>query len=135
MNENEITAFKNELRNYRFYQNKVKELKEEIDLIYYNLTGVKGVSFDRQPSGTSIELKNDKLYNQYHKLDNIDKKIKLYESRIESIEQTLNMLDEEVRSIVIGIYADNKTYRELSQTIHLSKSAIHYEINKHLKMI
>lgn len=133
MTEQEIVAFKNELRNYRFYESKIKELTQEINKIYYELTGVKGICYDRQPGSTSPEAKSGKMYDSYNKIDALSSKLSVYKAKFNSLECVLNKLDCDAKKLIINVYVEGKTYRELSEIMKLSPSAIHYEVTKHLK--
>ena len=40
-------TFKNELSNYRAYQKSLIQINDEIELIVYEMTGVKGIRYDK----------------------------------------------------------------------------------------
>ena len=62
---------KNELQNYKQYLKDIENLKEQIKNVWYEMTGVKGVSFDRIPTS------HNPVASELHRLDLIDKKDEL----------------------------------------------------------
>lgn len=42
MNEKEVEAFKNRIRNYNFHIEQIEQINEEMNVVFYDLTGVKG---------------------------------------------------------------------------------------------
>lgn len=120
---NNIEAFKNELRNYRYYQNYIEELKttslkllkiddcnekfellktyskelveceQELDATYTQLTGFHAIRYDKEPSAPNEHL------SEMIKLDLIDK----YNVLLKQFEK---LIDE----------AETKLYKEMERT-------------------
>ena len=71
-----VQAFKNELRNYRYYKNEKKKIKEKINLEYYNLANVKAVNPQKQPGTTNEEYLHEKRNEAYERIAELKEKEK-----------------------------------------------------------
>lgn len=127
----EIEAFKNELRNIPYYENKFKEIEEEIKVLEYEMEGVKGVDYSKQ-RGTA-----NPAASETRKLILIEKKEKLLKEknkcwvRINDVLVVLNKMDCLDRDIVERIYKKKKSYRELCDEMKIkSTSSLQNAVDK-----
>jgi DNA-directed RNA polymerase specialized sigma24 family protein len=130
---NKVLAFKNELKNYRFYQERIEALNDLIDICYYNLTGVKGVQSDKIPSSTNPELAEDARYRVYDEIDRHKRNKAITQAKLDEINEILDQLEEPIKKALIAIYADGESYEKISQEMYLSKSALFEKLETKLK--
>lgn len=127
----DIVAFKNELRNYTHYKRRVKAQQELIDLCEYNLGGVKGIRYDKlpghSPPNKDVEEKLRKEIDKHTQLrDDTQKKI-------DDIDKILNLIEISLRNDLIEVYANNKTIEEVAKKEYISTTGLLYQFNKAIK--
>lgn len=109
-----INYFKSELNNYRYYQQRLEELKLELELIEYELQGVKGISY----GGTSIENKESQAEKDMKKLlliqqkGEVERKIDTTKQAIVKIDYVLSMICDEFKELVMRLYILKNTSYE-----------------------
>lgn len=108
-------AFVRKLQNLELYRNEMKILDEQIQLLIYEMGGVKGVSFDQKGGTTNPEIKEE------HRLDLIEKyNIKIAEKEftekeISQIEGILGRMPEELKIMLDEVYIQGLTFRKVGQ--------------------
>lgn len=136
MNKEEIRAFKNELKNVNFYRNKINELKIEIEIIEYDLTGVKAVNFTPHQSTTNPISKSSYYYAQLDKKDKLIKKKKAYDDKLNSINQLLDSIDDgKTKQMIIDIYIEGKGFLSTAIKFNYSNHGVQQRIDSALKKI
>ncbi|MEF9967000.1 MAG: hypothetical protein RR766_00705 [Longicatena sp.] len=109
-----INYFKSELNNYRYYQQRLEELKLELELIEYELQGVKGISY----GGTSIENKESQAEKDMKKLlliqqkGEVERKIDSTKQAIVKVDYVLSMICDEFKELVMRLYILKNTSYE-----------------------
>lgn len=126
---------RNEIRNYRQYLKDVERLKLEISNIWYELSGVKGVSFDRIPTTPNLKA------TESRKLELIEKKDELmleYEHALISvklIEMKLSKLNEEDKKTCLRIMADGESFESVGQSMGYTKSGMWRRLKRMLEKV
>lgn len=126
----EVKAFKNELRNYRYYLKQKGILTDKKDLYFHSLTGMVGKGFDRQGGTTNQSIKEEKRLETIDKINELEEKINKLDSKIDAIESVLNKVNKRERKIMIGVYADGKTYLSLSTKENYSPRTLQQQVDK-----
>lgn len=135
MNEKEIQRFKSEIKRYRYLVATVEIVKEKLDLCLYEMSGVKGVSYDKiraTADESSISMKKLEMIEQYNRL------VKMYErkmDRLNYIEKVLSKMNEDDRELYEMKYIDGKSFEHIAKKIYISKSGLIYRMNEILKGI
>ena len=128
-------SFKNELENYEEYQKNAESLREEISDIFYSMTGVKGVPFDRIPGSfnpsliESRKLEMIDLYNQ--KLEDL----KHYEMSIRYVDRKLKDLTAAERQMCFDVASGKITYEVASKQYGYSKGRMWKKVKQILEEI
>lgn len=125
--------FIKELRCYRGYISKAKALKQDIDILWYDLTGVKAVRYDKAPSGSyNPNLSEARRIHLGEKIERKMKELARVNSNIEYIESVLAKLPPNISKACIDIYCDDKGYKETSKNEYISDAGLFKQIDKAL---
>jgi predicted nuclease with TOPRIM domain len=135
MNTKEAEAFKNRLRNYTFHLESIEELKEEINVMWYGLAGVKGKGFETIVPNTNQLIKELKRLDAGDKIETLEEQIKSHREELNKLDTMLNQINESDRELVKKKYIHNYTYHELSKKSYMAVNAIVYRIDKALEMV
>ena len=65
-------TFKNEISNLKAYCRSLEEIQTELDMLWYELTGVKGVQYDKQPSSYNQSLSENYRLELLDKIEQCD---------------------------------------------------------------
>lgn len=133
MTNTEINKFKSEISKYNFLISSSKVILDKIDVHLYNMSGVKGVAFDRI-RGNASEYQIAMMKHEQSEV--YDKLLKSYEKkkkRIDYVESILNKMDEDDRELFIMKYIDGMSFERLAKMNYLSKSGMIYRMNNILK--
>lgn len=128
-------SFKNEIENYEEYCRNVRILKDEIEGILYELSGVKGISYDKIPSSFNPSLSEERrlelidLYNQ--KLEDL----KHFLSTIRYVDKRLRGLTADEKRIILDVVSGRLTYEEAGKRHGYSKGRMWKKIKKILEEI
>lgn len=127
----EVKAFKNELRNYRYYQERVRSLTDSIEECYYQLSGLKGVDPSRIPMHTAPNLEF-----QYKIRDSISR----YEaersrlaSEIEYVDEILSRIETSLKQAVINVYINGESIEAIANQMFLSHNGLYKRMNQAIK--
>ena len=123
INKEAVEAYKNELKNLWFYIRYINDIDNDIELMEYEMGGVKGVDYSKQ-SGTynpdAIERKRLKLIEEYNRL--LDKRKEIQEKE-RSICRVLNVMTKEDRDLVIDVVASRRRFRDVCKELNISSTA------------
>ena len=135
MNEKEVEAFKNRIRNYNFHIEQIEQINEEMNVVFYDLTGVKGASYDYHAPCTNQAIKNEHRTDLLEKLEELKEKKKAHQEELDKLNAMLNQLNKTDRELVKKKLINNFTYDELSNQSYMARTAIQYRIDKAIKDI
>lgn len=130
----DVRAFKNELRNYRYYQKRLKEINEEIENIYYSLSGLASKPFGASAGSTNQQAKEERKLEAIDKLNKLKDKANIYAKQIQSLERTLNACSEDIKDVLIKIYCDGHTYSSMAIYTYYSPRGLEKRIDKELML-
>ena len=130
MTSKEMDTFKNRLRNYNYYQDRINEIDEELSLIRYEMAGVKGISFEYRVSSTNIKLKDVRKLELLEKHDSLVNEKYEHVKELEKLNRMLIQTELYQRQLIFEKYVNKKTYSQLSKKYHTAASVIKYNIDK-----
>lgn len=131
MNDKQITHFKNMLRSMRFYEENIEALQDEIEIIQYQMNGVKGVNLEGV-RGTGERTFN---YALLEKKDYLKREKEAYEILLKKIQNVFKQLNEETKDALIDIYVENLTYDVVAEKYNYSKHGIFNKIHSELRKV
>lgn len=129
----EIRAFKNELRNYNYYLSRVITLTESIEFLYDRLGGVRGIDPSKEP--THSQPNKDLEYKLRDDITRLEAKKSLVEDKIKDIDETLNKMEEPLKSCVISMYINGVHLIKLADELYLSPSGLMKRMNREIKRV
>lgn len=135
MTEKEKDAFKNRLKNYTFHLESIEELKEEINVMWYNLAGVKGKGFETIVPNTNQLIKELKRLDTGDKIETLEEQINAHREELNKLDAMLNQINKNDRELIKKKYIHNYTYYELSKKSYMAVNAIVYRIDRALEMV
>lgn len=129
-----VEHFKNELKNLKYYKESLAELDDSLTDARYELTGVKGIRYDKPPGAFSPEVKKENYYKLSSEIEFLTDEQERIQKQIDHIETVLDQIeDEEIKEAVIKVFAEKKTLRKVSKEYYMSYTTLHKKINKELK--
>ena len=134
MTDSEIRAFKNEMKNYRFYQNQVESLTEQENTIYHQLGGYKSPDPSKIPGSYNPNMNIHKA-ELGDKLEAISRRKAAFQSKIDQLDEVLDQLPTEIRERIIDIYVKGKSYRDVANSVPIDISNLYRKINAALKKV
>ncbi len=127
-----VEHFKNELRNYEYYKITLNVVNEKLKVVWYELTGVKAIQYDKQPSSPGKKEMTAREINLRKKIDMLEYQKARLENQINYIEDVLGMLDSETRLACLDVYVKKRKIVDVSQELYISPSGLYKQINRNL---
>ena len=106
-------VFTANLTNLKRLKESEESLKSQLDLIIYDLGGVKGIHYDSvmvHGNPSVIEEKRLELYDKYNEKE---KELEFTKLAIMQTEETLNRMPKTLREMLVEIYVDGKTFKNV----------------------
>lgn len=125
-------TLKNELENYYKNLNDIDRIKEEIELILYEMTGVKGIRYDKEPSSFNPQLAAEKRLELIEKKEDKEIELRYLIASTKFIESKLKKLTEEDKNICLRIIAKGISAEKVRHEVGYSKSGLWKRIKREL---
>lgn len=123
-----VRAFKNELRNYTYYLNRIVTLDNSIEFCYDRLSNVTGIDPSKEPiHGAPNKEYEWKLRDDIEKFEHLKK---LTQEKIKYIDDVLTKMDTEIKWAIICVYIDGKQIINICGNIGLSPNGLQKRMNK-----
>lgn len=119
-----VEAYKNELKNLWYYMRLQLDLENDIDLMEYDMGGVKGIDYSKEMGGTfnpeATEQRRLKMIEEYNRL--LEKKEEIVRKQ-RCICRVLNCMAEDDRNLVIDVIANHRKYRDVCEERNITSTA------------
>lgn len=120
-------VFTANLTNLKRLKESEESLKTKLDLISYDLEGVKGVRYDSVTVHGNPSVIEEKRHEMRDELDKIEKELEFTKLAIMQTEETLNRMPKTLREMLIEVFVNGKTYRSVGEKYGYSyNGAWHY---------
>lgn len=119
-----IDMLRNEIRNYRKYVQYKADLLDTLDRLNYELTGVKGVRYDKAPSVFNPTLSSEKRQAISDKIDWFESELNRVDTQIRYIDSVLDRLTKEESELITYVLIEGHTEQEAGDKWYLTNSAI-----------
>ena len=126
-------AFKNELESYYKHLRNVDQLREDIELILYEMTGVKGVRYDKEPTTYNPQLSNERKLELIEEKEEKEIELEYTMASIRLIERKLAKLSDEDKQICLKIISEGVSAEKVRKQVGYSKSGIWKRIKRELQ--
>ena len=128
-------GFKNELNNYYRHLRNVDRIKEEIDDIVYEMTGVKGVRYDKERSSFNPTLSEERRDYLSKKLEEKEIELNYTLAAIRFIEMNLKKLNKDDREMCLKVVADEVSAELVAVEKGYSRSGVWARIRREISKI
>lgn len=116
--------FTSMLKNYAKNKKKLTEAKEELKILFYDMTGVKGVSFDRLPGSFNPSAAEGHKLEQIERYNDKQKDIQFYQDAIKFVESYQDRFPEDLWGMLYDKYVEGKTFKSVGMKHGYSTNGI-----------
>ena len=125
----DVEAFKNELRQYEYIQERIKEFNDAIQLCVDALGGSpKSVDFSRvvvhSPPNTDFE------YKMRDRISSLEAERRPWSDRKKRIDRILATMESSIREDIIDVYVKGNSLAKISERRYIIASTLHWRVNK-----
>lgn len=134
MTNEEVAHIKRKLRDYRYYKSTMEYCQHRLDQIQYELSQVKGVSFDSVGGVGSYHsgAMTDRFYELIDDKEVTEDKMKACQQHIDAIYYIINQSgDPELLRL---IYVDGLTLREAGEIRNYTLTSIAYHVRRAIEV-
>lgn len=121
---------KEEIRSYRQYKAYRKRLNDRLDTLWYELTGVKGIRYDKAHFNADPSVTEERRLVLLDKVTLIETELARVESQIDHIDRLLSAMPKEDRKLVTYTLIDGNTYRQAEDVFYITYSAIARKVDR-----
>lgn len=128
-----LNSVKKDIKAYDSNCNMLRELESKLDKAYYDLSGVKGLRYDKPKGNVDIITIKQRKQELSCLIELLETEISRVSTQIDYVDNILsNVEDEEIRQAVKDVYINNKQMREVALKFNYSHNTLKYWINKEL---
>ena len=129
-----VYTFKNELRNYDFYLERIKGIDEMIEYCYHMLGGVRAIDTSKEPvHGGAHNL--DAEYRIREEIEHHEANKRYTQRKVDEMDKVLNKIDLIDREPIIAVYVKGNSIEKVSRKMFLSSSALGKRMDKALSKL
>lgn len=138
MTKEEVVAFKNEAKNYKYYNKHILLLEDKVREVQYKMNGVSAVQYEEHTRTTNPQEKRDKLYFLMDKKQRLLDEISDYQKRVSNIDYVLERV--KARSeldyfIINSVLIEGGSTYSVGRRVGFTNTAIYLRIESALKKI
>lgn len=131
----DIKAFKNELRNYRFYQSKVKKWDILIQESYDKLgASPKSIDYSRVIMHGAVPNK-DFEYKVRDEITFYESKRKPWKDKVDYVDNVLSLIETPLREDIMSVYVKGRSLAEVARPRYIIASSLRGRINRALRRV
>ena len=136
MTRAEIKAFKRHLKkHYYFYVCKVNELHEEIELVYWEMSGDKGFDYSKLRGQANEQAINNYKLTLSEQIIILEAEYDKYYAKLKDIENILDQMADGDKEMFRLKYLKHMSYSQIGEKYYLSTSAVYKQMEKALAEI
>ncbi len=130
-----VEAFKDLLKHYYDYQRSIVQIREDMDALLYEMTGVKGIRYDRVPSSYVPGMADEKKLEYIERLNEKETELDFTYAAIKMIEMKLSKLSKEDKEICLDVLNRKVTYEEAGKRKGYSKNGMWVKVKREIEKI
>ena len=128
-------TFKDLLRNYYKYQIAIEEIKTDLELVLYEMTGVKAIDYSKPYMQPNPSLSHERKLELIDKKAALELELEYTYTAIKLIELKLSKLSESDKQICLKIIAKGETYESVGNEQGYTISGMWRKVRRALKNI
>ena len=132
--KDEIEQFKRDLRSYTYHQKKVLEIEDKLEDLAVKMQGISSPAFKEVLCENSDPYK-DRRVELMCEEGELVKERNFHLLEIKRLDDTLRLIDEEKRKILIDIYIKRKKIDYVAAKRFCSSRKVKYDVNAMIKWI
>lgn len=132
--KDEIEQFKRDLRSYTYHQKKVLEIEDKLEDLAVKMQGISSPAFKEVVCENSDPYK-DRRVELMCEEGELVKERNFHLLEIKRLDDTLRLIDEEKRKILIDIYIKRKKIDYVAAKRFCSSRKVKYDVNAMIKWI
>ena len=121
---------KEEIRSYRQYKAYRKRLNDRLDTLWYELTGVKGIRYDKAHFNADPAVSEEKRLALLDKVTLVETELDRVEKQIGRIDKLLSVMPNEDRKLVEYTLIDGNTYRQAENIFYITYPTVSRRIDR-----
>lgn len=133
-----VESFKRILMNYYQYKESSKRLQEEIDLIVYRESNVKGIDYTKIHGTANESAISERRLSSIDMKEELEMELDYTKKAIQYIESVLNRIDPDAKEYILRILCGHETNESVGSEMGYSHSGmwkkVRSEIEKALKV-
>lgn len=134
MNKKEIDQFKDEMQYYAWLKYTIELLEREKELIEYEMSGVKGISYGEKVS-VSEEAKSERILGLIDKYNDLLDKLNDHQKRLDKLNKVLDQMTYYERNMFLLIYEERLSYQQVANRFYISKAGLFYRMTRVLERV
>lgn len=127
----EVKRFINKLRLYGTYKEEIPKLKEEIENVVYQMSGVKCADPSKEPTRTPPNM--ELWYKLSDKKESLESELRDMETLIKKCDVILDSLEEEIKKALIYVYVEDNSMFKASKKLGYTYNGLRGKIIRRLK--
>ena len=128
--DDRVAEFKNEARQYKFYVARIYQLREQLDIAYYQMSGLKSVDNTRIRGSFNPEQAELVRLEQSEKIQQIEDELMIYEAKTRRINRVLENIDQDIAVLIKEAWCRQKGLQFVADNEHYTLSNISKKITK-----
>ncbi|MBQ3418532.1 MAG: hypothetical protein IJH31_00165 [Erysipelotrichaceae bacterium] len=131
-----VNFYKRHLKNYKYYQERLKECDDKLEVLYYNRNGVKALRYDLPVANGSQDD-----YSKFIKEDDLREKIFYWEQEKDKITGILKEMEDDLLKMKTGeiikkVYCLGKsTFYKEAKKLYVDAKTLKRRIDKDIKSL
>ena len=126
---------KAEIRSYRKYCKYKAEILDRLDELWYELTGVKGIRYDKEPTAFNPTITEERRHSLMDKIDYYQSELHRVDAQIRFIDSILDRMDKEESELIRYVLIDGHTLIEAGERYFVTNTAISKRIDTILRKV
>lgn len=123
-------TFTSNLTNLKEYKHSLIEIESDLSLILYEMTGVKGISYDKQPMSYNPSLTEQKRLEMVERYNEKQKEYDFTLLAIEQTEITLKKMPMDLQIMLGEKFINGMTYEEIAKLHGYSANGMWHYIRR-----
>lgn len=120
---------KAEIRSYRKYCRYKVDLLDRLDELWYELTGVKGIRYDKEPTSFNPTITEERRHSLMDKIDYYQSELDRVDRQIRHIDKILDSMDPEDLKIINYFLIEGHQLEEAERKFYLTASGMSRRID------